>query len=105
MTDRAARKWKPVPIRYETEDGTVRAGLTDDMMRAFYEAFDANSHRGSFERLNSAYNAMIDAAPTPYAGLPDARPYADFMTHNAEVWRQLYQPDTPEEAAARKFFI
>jgi hypothetical protein len=40
-----------------------RAGLTDAMMRAFYEAFEANSQRGSFERLNAAYNAMLEAAP------------------------------------------
>lgn len=52
--------WKLVPCRYES-----RAGLTYDMMRAFYVAFDLNRHRGDFERLNAAYNAMLDAAPTP----------------------------------------
>lgn len=50
--------WKLVPVRHQG-----RAGLTDSMMRAFYKAFDANSQRGDFERLNAGYNAMIEAAP------------------------------------------
>lgn len=51
-------EWKLVPTKHEG-----RAGLTDAMMRAFYEAFEANSQRGDFERLNAGYNAMLAAAP------------------------------------------
>lgn len=50
--------WQLVPTLHNG-----RAGLTDAMMRAFYEAFEDNSSRGSFERLNAAYNAMLHAAP------------------------------------------
>jgi hypothetical protein len=50
--------WKLVPTKHEG-----RAGLTDAMMRAFYKAFEANSQRGDFERLNAGYNAMLDTAP------------------------------------------
>ena len=48
-----------VPIK---QDG--KAGLTDTMMRAFYEAWEDNSRRGMFERLSAGYNAMIAVAPT-----------------------------------------
>ena len=51
--------YKHVPVMHEG-----RAGLTDAMMRAFYAAYEANSQRGDFERLNAGYNAMIAAAPT-----------------------------------------
>lgn len=50
--------WKLVPTVHEG-----RAGLTDKMMRWFYEAWERNGHRGDFERLNAAYNAMLNAAP------------------------------------------
>lgn len=42
-----------------------RAGLTHEMMTAFYKAFEANQQRGDFERLNAGYNALIGAAPHP----------------------------------------
>jgi hypothetical protein len=50
--------WQLVPTMHEG-----RAGLTDGMMRAFYDAFEDNSQRGSFEQLNVAYNAMLAASP------------------------------------------
>jgi hypothetical protein len=48
-----------------------KAGLTDVMMRAFYEAFEANSQRGSFERLNAGYNAMVDVVHGKQLKVPD----------------------------------
>jgi hypothetical protein len=47
-----------------------RAGLTDTMMRAFYKAFEENSQRGDFERLNAAYNTMVAVAPDAPAVFP-----------------------------------
>jgi hypothetical protein len=59
-------KQKHDPTRYVVlpikHDG--RAGLTDTMMRAFYEAYNANEHRGDFERLNAGYSALIESAQT-----------------------------------------
>jgi hypothetical protein len=45
-----------VPIQRET-----KVGLTDDMMREFYDAWELHGRRGQFERLNAAYNAMVAA--------------------------------------------
>lgn len=53
-------RYKAVPMLTEG-----RAGLTHHMADRFYEAFDRNEHRGDYERLNAAYNAMLRAAPEP----------------------------------------
>ncbi|WP_211629206.1 hypothetical protein [Paraburkholderia nemoris] len=55
----APEGWKLAPAKHEG-----RAGLTDAMMRAFYDAFEANSQRGDFERLNAGYNAMLGVVPS-----------------------------------------
>ncbi|TCK39688.1 hypothetical protein B0G84_5028 [Paraburkholderia sp. BL8N3] len=60
--------WRLVPVKHNG-----RAGLTDAMMRAFYDAFDGeHARKGSFERLNAAYNAMINAAPQAECAPRDA---------------------------------
>lgn len=53
-------EWQLVPKMHNG-----RAGLTDAMLREFYQAYDSlgNNNRGSFERLNAAYNALLRAAP------------------------------------------
>lgn len=51
--------WKLLPVTHEG-----KAGLTDEMMRAFYSTFERAESRGDFERLNAGYNAMVATAPS-----------------------------------------
>lgn len=81
-SDKQEAGWQLVPKKHEG-----KAGLTDAMMRAFYEAFERNERRGSFERLNAAYNAMLEAAPL-------ASPPAKSAESGKEEAKPIYQART-----------
>jgi hypothetical protein len=110
------REWQFAPPGYALvptkHEG--RAGLTDAMMRAFYEAYNANEQRGDFERLNAGYNALVEAArpnnPTPEVEESDAMDQPQSIltdaqkAHVLEVWEKYNHNTFNLKEVALAFF-